>query len=335
MFRLLKYLILFKILNPFQRGFSLVRLLLCLVVAGGFLYFYYPDLFTSLVGKVTRTVESHTGGYQNRPPSGGMSRPGGMSGSGGILAEVLGEGEKKVGDILGNIMNRPPQQAPAPAQSPSLTGGILSEIFGGGSGTSAPRSSGGGYGPPSDFSGGTVTSNPDLFAAYADIGIPENRLNTLPDSPMPLTEKPAAANWVRITSIIDGDTITVGNDKVRLIGIDAPEAGENDHLASELSRINARDQAAAMIYMGQESARFVRQLAEGKRCWLEFDDGGQRDQYGRVLAYVHLEDGTNLNEAILYQGYAKAYLAANHRYLKRYLFIQHEARRRGNGLWRK
>lgn len=83
--------------------------------------------------------------------------------------------------------------------------------------------------------------------------------------------------------------------------------------------------------MGRASAAHARALAEGSRCWLEFDDK-HRDRYGRLLAFVHLEDGTVLNEAMLADGYAKVYYT-DFRYLGRYLRLQEDARREGRGLW--
>lgn len=332
MFRLLKYLVILKLLNPFQRGFSFLRFFGCLVVAGGLLFYYgVPDWLSGMVrqavGGQTETAR-HTAYGGNRNAS-----------SGGILGEMLGEGEKTVGGILDNMLKRDPkpQAAPAPADS-----GILSELLGKGgqtvenilAGAFGPgkKTPGTGYGPPAGFSGGTVTANPELFAAFARHGVTAAQLRSIPDSPMPPARKPDSFSWQTVQSIVDGDTLVVAGQKVRLVGIDAPEIGENDHLAHELNRIGARDQKGSMLYMGRTAADFVRKLAEGKRCWLEPDEGG-KDQYGRILAYVHLEDGTNLNEAVLYQGYAKAYLGANFRYLKRYIFLQDEAMRRGNGLW--
>lgn len=335
MFRLLKYLVILKLLNPFGKGFSLLRLLGCLVVAGGLLLHYgVPDWLGGMVrqalGPSTRTSrQSRDGGFGGREQT-----------RGGLLDDLLADGEKEAGGILDNILKRNERTPPAPA--PAGAGGVLTELLGKGgqavenilagafgSGDKTPESH---YGPPADFSGGTVTANPKLFAAFARHGLGANQLRSLPDSPMPAAQKPAAAEWQTVGSVVSGDTLAIGGQTVRLIGIDAPENIENEHLKNELDRIGAGGQSASMLHMGREAGDFVRRLAAGKRCWLEFDEGN-RDQYGRVLAYVHLADGTNLNEAILFQGYAKAYLGANHRYLKRYIFLQDEAMRRGNGLW--
>lgn len=344
MLRLLKYLVLLKILNPFRRGFTLLRLLGCAVVALGLISYYgMPDWLSGMIRQGLGNRQQAEG--QRRPGSGGYASSGKGSagaGSGSIFANVLGEGEKAVGGILDSVLQRdPPRRGESSA---SAGGGSIIDLIGKGEKAvedilSGSRGSGRkesqpevGFGPPPEFTGGTVTVNPELFSAYASHGLTASQLRTVPDSPMPPVRKPEGMGWQTITSVVDGDSVMIGREKVRLIGIDAPEAQENEHFRREMSRVGGRNQEAAMLYMGREAAEFVRRLAEGRRCWLEFD-GAERDQFGRVLAYVHLEDGTNLNEAILYQGYAKVFLGSNFKYVKRYIYLQEEAMRRGNGLW--
>lgn len=314
MLRLLKYWVILKILNPFQRGFSVLRFLLCLAILGGLgLVYGVPDWVTALarqavVGKTDEPRQPSgyaNAGYDNvfrREVIESRPKTGATPDDGGLLADIIAKGGKAIEEILSGALGK--------EKTPAET-----------------------YGPPAGFSGGTTAANPRLFAEFARHGATPAQLRSLPDSPMPPARKPDAAAWVRVSSVIDGDTLTIGRDTVRLIGIDAPEAMENEHLTRELGRIGGRGQEGAMLHMGRTAADFARRLAEGKRCWLEFDDG-ERDQFGRILAYVHLEDGTNLNEAMLYEGYAKVYHGGNFRYLKRFLFLQDEAERRGSGFWR-
>src|SRR5215470_1667437 len=98
-----------------------------------------------------------------------------------------------------------------------------------------------------------------------------------------------------VKSVVDGDTIVLDNDEnVRLIGIKAPEI---KHAATK-----------AGAEMGKEAAAFVRQLAQGKRVKLEFDQSGvtgnSKDGRKRTLAYVFLADGTFVNAELIKQGYA-------------------------------
>jgi endonuclease YncB( thermonuclease family) len=74
---------------------------------------------------------------------------------------------------------------------------------------------------------------------------------------------------VRAERIIDGDTFVLdGGERVRIIGVDAPEVGEP-----------YADDATALL----EALIWDRDL------YLEFDVG-ERDIYGRLLAYVYVLD---------------------------------------------
>jgi micrococcal nuclease len=178
---------------------------------------------------------------------------------------------------------------------------------------------------------GSAPTRGELFAAFADLRLRPAQVRRLPDSPAPLAAPPAPVRWLRIDRVLDGDTLAIGGETVRLIGIDAPESGKNDHLSRELNRIGTPGSARDMAWLGREATLYVKRI-EGRLCWLEYDRETQ-DRFGRTLAYVHLDNGVTLNEAILYQGYAKAYLGANFRYMKRYIRLQGEAMTRRNGLW--
>ena len=75
----------------------------------------------------------------------------------------------------------------------------------------------------------------------------------------------------------------------------------------------------------------------GKRVRLEYDQAnvaiGHRDRYGRILAYVYLDDGTFLNAEIVRQGYGVAYTKYPFRYMDNFRRFEKEARERKSGLW--
>ncbi|MCC8190315.1 MAG: thermonuclease family protein [Planctomycetes bacterium] len=172
-----------------------------------------------------------------------------------------------------------------------------------------------------------------IFAAYADLGLKPTTLQRMQASPDPPVAKPAHAPWRRISRIIDGDTLEVDDGvKVRLLGIDTPESSENNHLFRDLGRMGNIADKHQMIAMGKEATRYARSLAQGKRCWLEYETN-RTDDYGRELAYVHLEDGTNLNEAMVSHGYAKVYMSQPFKYKKRYVLLQLAAMRERRGFW--
>ena len=90
--------------------------------------------------------------------------------------------------------------------------------------------------------------------------------------------------WV--DSVLDGDTFrSINGEKVRLIGVNAPET---NHPRKPIE------------YYGKEAREFSRRMLEGKEVRLEMDVQ-ERDQYGRLLAYVYLEDSTFVNAELLKQ----------------------------------
>ena len=119
--------------------------------------------------------------------------------------------------------------------------------------------------------------------------------------------------------VADGDTVSVepdinGEDSVRLIGVDTPEFGESEPYA-------------------EEAASFARERLKGRRVRLELGAEG-RDDFGRILAYVYLPDGSMFNETLLRQGLAQiATFPPNTRYLSRFEEAQAEAREAGRGIW--
>ena len=103
---------------------------------------------------------------------------------------------------------------------------------------------------------------------------------------------------VMVERAVDGDTIEVspavdGESTVRLIGIDTPES---------------KEPGCAPQPLGQEAADHAATW-EGLEVRLEFDEE-RRDQYGRLLAYVHddLIMATSMNVDMIESGYAQVYI---------------------------
>jgi micrococcal nuclease len=90
---------------------------------------------------------------------------------------------------------------------------------------------------------------------------------------------------------VDGDTIVIsGGERVRMIGINTPESVK---------------EAGDPEYFGKEASRYTSNNLEGKTIYLE-KDVSETDDYGRLLRYIYLEDGTFYNEKIVKEGYAFA-----------------------------
>lgn len=121
---------------------------------------------------------------------------------------------------------------------------------------------------------------------------------------------------------MDGDTLHVlrrGRDvTVRLIGIDTPEVGWYG--------------GTAECY-GAQAGRFAMRLLEGERVTLELDEE-RLDQYGRLLAYVSLEDGRMVNVLLVRRGFATLTIyPPNDRHEDRLRAAEDAARAEGAGLW--
>jgi len=125
-----------------------------------------------------------------------------------------------------------------------------------------------------------------------------------------------AADTGRLYSVIDGDSLEVVIDgkitEVRLIGIDAPEWGQE---------------------FGLEAKSFALHFCLGKELQLEYDKD-RHDRYRRTLAYVYV-DGEMLNEAIVRAGLALAFAYKPNTWHQAQLFqAQADARAEERGFWR-
>ena len=104
---------------------------------------------------------------------------------------------------------------------------------------------------------------------------------------------------------------------MRYLGIDAPETVHP---------------SKPVEYFGREATEKNRELVEGKRVKLE-KDAQDRDEYGRLLRYVWLDD-IMVNAELVRLGYAYSYsLPPNAKYQKLFLQLEREAREQGLGLW--
>lgn len=128
-----------------------------------------------------------------------------------------------------------------------------------------------------------------------------------------------------VISVTDGDTFEINyngtKEKVRLIGVDTPESVHPN------SKKNNE--------YGKQASNYTKNLLEEKIVKLEFDVS-PRDKYGRLLAYVYLENGEMLNEKLLKEGYAQvATYPPNVKYVENFKDIQKEARENKVGFWAK
>lgn len=129
---------------------------------------------------------------------------------------------------------------------------------------------------------------------------------------------PSLADAVKAVRVIDGDTIELANgETVRYIGIDAPET---------------LHPSRPVEFMGLEAAAFNRTLVSSQDVRLEFDVQ-QRDHFGRLLAYVYVND-IFVNAELVRSGYARvATYPPNVRHVDLFVESERRARQEENGLW--
>ena len=133
----------------------------------------------------------------------------------------------------------------------------------------------------------------------------------------PVFHQPGAL--VRVARVVDGDTLLMADrTRVRLLGVDTPETKRPE---------------TPVEPFGPEASEFTRTHVEGRIVKLEFDKE-RHDKYGRVLAYVYLDDWF-LNEELIRAGLGRA--ITNHPYSeamkRRFRNAQRDAQRERLGIW--
>jgi micrococcal nuclease len=134
-------------------------------------------------------------------------------------------------------------------------------------------------------------------------------------------------NYHKVTEIHDGDTITIvkesflgillKTEKVRLIGIDAPELEQEP--------------------WGRRAKNHLRKLIRDNNWQVRIElDVQQRDKYGRLLAYVWDKKGNMINYLMIRNGYAMVYtVPPNVKYTELFVQAQQLARKEKRGIWGK
>ncbi|MEM5881921.1 MAG: thermonuclease family protein [Candidatus Aenigmatarchaeota archaeon] len=117
-----------------------------------------------------------------------------------------------------------------------------------------------------------------------------------------------------VASVIDGDTfVDEKGEKIRLIGINAPEIGEKCY---------------------EESKEKLKEMIEKKYVKIVYDVK-KKDKYNRTLAYVFIND-LNVNLIMIKEGYAIVYSDnINTKFLKEFYLAEKYAKENKIGcLWK-
>lgn len=122
-----------------------------------------------------------------------------------------------------------------------------------------------------------------------------------------------------VQRVVDGDTLLLeGGERVRLIGVDTPETVREDYPVEP---------------WGPEASQFTKRMVEGRSVQLTFDKE-RRDRFGRLLAYVHIDD-VLLNEELIRAGLSEAQLQYPYSSAmkRRFREAEDDAKAAHRGLW--
>ena len=125
--------------------------------------------------------------------------------------------------------------------------------------------------------------------------------------------------FVAVTTVHDGDTVSVIVDgkpeKIRLIGIDAPEIGQKP--------------------WGEEARKYLETLLNSCQWKVRLEyDVEKRDKYGRILAYLWTSDGKMINLLMVKSGHAMLFtIPPNVKHADEFRTAQQEARDGKSGIW--
>lgn len=124
----------------------------------------------------------------------------------------------------------------------------------------------------------------------------------------------------RVHYVYDGDTLQVGGERVRLLGINSPEL--------ENPRYGRKGQC-----MGEESKTYLEALVLGREVELETDPvGPKRDRFGRILAWVRWK-GVEINREMVARGLAFVFRKTRLKQEQDLLLAEWLAARNQQGAW--
>ena len=116
-----------------------------------------------------------------------------------------------------------------------------------------------------------------------------------------------------VARVSDRGTLFVGNEEVRLLGVDVPAAGQ---------------------YWAQEAKEYLSEHVVGMTVILQLGALETRDAQKCLLAYVYVSDVECLNVNLVREGCAYADRRKEHALHTPIETAETEARKRGRGLWK-
>ncbi len=137
------------------------------------------------------------------------------------------------------------------------------------------------------------------------------------------SEEKFITEWGSNILITDGDTIKIGNEKIRLFGIDAPEI-------KQICKNKNNEPYACGIVSKKYLTYLIKDYSSklNKKIYCYYSE---RDRYNRIIGECFIGAGSlfNINEKMVSAGDAVAYL----KYSKKYLDAQNKAKNNKTGIW--
>lgn len=143
-------------------------------------------------------------------------------------------------------------------------------------------------------------------------------------APVPVVATSTAYMYYPVTKVVDGDTIKIDmsgiSETIRILGINTPESV---------------DPTTSVQCYGPEASAEGKTLLSGRTVRIEIDPTqGERDKYGRLLAYVWRDDGLFYDEYMVSNGYAYEYTYNKpYEYQTEFRTEQAKAKAAELGLW--
>lgn len=138
-----------------------------------------------------------------------------------------------------------------------------------------------------------------------------------------------------VLKIVDGDTIDVVIDRniyrIRLLGVDCPETTVEHNKPYEYDSIT---NLTYLTEWGLKAKEFAEAVLDHKIVYVEFDElAGLKGYYGRYLAYIYLENGSDFNAMLLKNGLARVYTEGTFKKESEYIQYENFAKTNKIGLW--
>ncbi len=153
-----------------------------------------------------------------------------------------------------------------------------------------------------------------------------------PQTYRPDTPREGAAR--RVTHVYDGDTLELNNNvKVRLIGVDAPDAHNMERMQEQAHHLGMSPNSVRK--WARKATSWLDTMVNGEKVTLTYGPE-KKDDYGRLLAYIACQQNAStveINRQLIERGLATATRIFPHPRLETFIRCEREARRKNRGLW--